>query len=95
MKVGDRVRINRPESQVHGKEGVIWRIEENGDWVEAHLLGQTAYGVRINGLPDYVRDCGWRAFERHELIPIQPTGTWEETFNGTKFDIRNGLEVKC
>jgi hypothetical protein len=98
MKVGDRVRINDPDSQFHRMEARIWRVEENSKgWVPelSDKNGHTAYMVDVDGVgkghPDGESDI---AFVRHELIPIQPLGSWETINAMCGKDIRKTVKEK-
>lgn len=90
MKIGDRVRINCPGNPRHGLEATIWDITDKPFWWDAKRRknGGAAYRLDVDGEGRISKQGSNIAFFRHELIPIQPLGSWEETFKGTDFDIR-------
>jgi hypothetical protein len=77
FKAGQRVRINCPESNCHGKEATIVRVCPG-----PQMLGSAAgrrrkvglhYDVCVDGVGTHSRTYGWQlAFEPHDLEPLTP-----------------------
>ena len=76
FKVGDRVRINCPESEAgnHGKTGTIWEIVPDGQWFGASQKydGLTDYRVDVDGKGKYGPLNLSFGYPEHELIPLVP-----------------------
>jgi hypothetical protein len=99
FKVGDRVRIDYPDSWAHGKEGTIWFINPNTDIYDMHdrpTRNVTAYRVDVDGVGTRsLVGSGYIAYEAHELKPTQPLGSWDEITRMVGKDIRQPKEVTC
>lgn len=68
--VGQRVRINCPESNGHGREAVVTRLNQMG-WDD---FDRPFIGTQID-LPSASSRCGLCVFENHELEPTLPEGS--------------------
>ena len=98
FKVGDRVRIDCPDSPLYRREGVIWKILPEGDWSAwarskgvcgpSHRVAVDGYGKLWvgTGTP---RDGSYVAYRAHKLKPIQPLGSWDEITRMVGKDIRD------
>lgn len=98
MKVGDRVRIDCPESKFHGKEATIWDISNTPEWGSAAFaLGihpyEIGYRLDVDGIGKTHTDGCFIAAPRRMLKPIQPLGSWEELSQIIGKDIRKPVEV--
>jgi hypothetical protein len=90
MKIGDRVRIDCPHSNMDGAEAVIWDIAE-GVYMYSNgkVVGPTAaYDVDVVGFGRFSVGGLRRSFRRQYLKPIQPLGSWEELSRILGKDIR-------
>lgn len=93
MKVGDRVRVNCPGSEVHGREATIVDIQIcRLRQVDGSVIGPVrSYFVDVDGIGTIHPTCHRGiAYERHELIPITKpkAGSWDVINSKLGFDMR-------
>ena len=76
FKVGDRVRINCPDSEfsLHGKTGTIWKIVPDGQWrgAAARYNGLTSYRVDVDGVGKRGPLYGFFGYPASDLIHLVP-----------------------
>lgn len=85
--VGQRVRINCPESSVHGESTVVTGLDQQG-----YDSGNSYLGAEVDLFNKELWD-GRLVFEYHEIEPILPEGAQPSEFSFTELMDNLGVVV--